>query len=47
MTNANDEEWTTPPQYYTICEIIAMLNTMTNTRFSISTEASSYGCVLI
>ena len=47
VTNTNDEEVTIPPGYYTIGEIIAILNTMTNTTFSISTKASSYGCIWI
>ena len=48
ITNSNDEERTIPPGYYTIGEIIAILNTMTdNTMFSISTKASSYGCIWI
>ena len=38
ITNSNDEEITICPVYYTIGEIIAMLNTMTDdTTFSIST----------
>ena len=44
ITNSNDEEVTIHPGYYTIGEIIAILNTMTdNTMFSISTKVSSYG----
>ena len=43
ITNSNDEDVTIPPGYYTIGEIIAILNTMTDTMFSISTKASSYG----
>ena len=46
-TNTNDEEVTIPPGYYTICEIIAMLNTMIDTTFSVSIKASSYGCIWI
>ena len=45
--NSNDEEVTIFPGYYTIGEIIAMLNTMTDTPFSISTKASSNGCIWI
>ena len=46
--NSNDEEVTIPSSYYMIGEIIAILNTMTdNTMFSISTKASSYGCIWI
>ena len=45
VTNSNDEEQTIPPGYYTICEIIAILNTTTDTTFSISTKASSYRCI--
>ena len=48
VTNTNDEEVTIPPGYYTIGEIIAILNTMNDdTTFSISTKASSYGCIWI
>ena len=47
VTNSNDEEWTIPPGYNTIGEIIAILNTMTDTMFSISTKATSYGCIWI
>ena len=47
VTNSNDEELTIPPGYYTIGQIIAILNTMTDTTFSISTKASSYGCIYI
>ena len=43
VANSNDEEITICPGYYTINEIIAMLNTMTDTMFSISTKDSSYG----
>ena len=46
VTNSNDEELTIPPGYYTIGQIIAILNTMTDTTFSLSTKASSYGCIL-
>ena len=47
VTNSNDEERTIPPGNYTITEIIAMLNTMTDTTFSISIMASSYGYIKI
>ena len=47
VTKSNDEEITIPPGYYTIGQIIAMFNTMTDTTFSISTKASSYGCIYI
>ena len=43
VANSNDEEVTICPGYYTIDEIIAILNTMTDTTFSISTKASRYG----
>ena len=43
VANSNDEEITIIPGYYTINEILAMLNTMTDTTFSISTKASRYG----
>ena len=39
VTNSNDEELMIPPGYYTIGQIIAILNTMTDTTFSISTKA--------
>ena len=42
ITNTNDEEVTIPPGYYTIGKIIAILNTMTDSTFSISMKASSY-----
>ena len=47
ITISNDEELTIPPGYYTIGQIIAILSTMTDTTFSISTKASSYGCIYI
>ena len=47
VTNSNNEELTIPPGYYTIGQIIAILNTMTDTTFSISTKASRYGCIYI
>ena len=47
VTNTNGEEVTISPGYYTLSEIIAILNTMTNTTFSISTMATSYGCIWI
>ena len=47
ITNSNDETVTIPAGYYTIGEIIAMLNIMTDTTFSISTMATSYGCISI
>ena len=47
VMNSNDEELTIPPGYYTIGQIIAILNTMIYTTFSISTKASSYGCIYI
>ena len=47
ITNSNDEELMIPPGYYTIGQIIAILNTMTDTTFSISMKASSYGCIYI
>ena len=37
----------TTPGFYTIAEIIAILNTITQTSFSISTMVSSYGCIWI
>ena len=47
ITNSNDETVTIHPGYYTLSEIIALLNTMTDTLFSISTNASSFGCIWI
>ena len=47
MRNTNDKKRRIPTGYYTIGEIIAMLNTMTDTPFSISTKASSNGCIWI
>ena len=47
VTNTNDEEARIPTGYYTIGEIIAILNTTADTVFSISTKASSYGCIWI
>ena len=47
VTNTNDEEVTIPYGYYTIGEIITILNTMTDTVFSIYTKASRYGYIWI
>ena len=47
VTNINGEEVTISPGYYTLSEIIAILNTMINTTFSISTMATSYECIWI
>ena len=47
VTNANGEEVTISPGYYTLSDIIAILNTMINTTFSISTMATSYECIWI
>ena len=47
VTNSNDEAVTIHPGYYTLSEIIALLNTMTDTLFSISTNASSFSCIWI
>ena len=47
VMNMNEEEVTIPPGYYTIGEIIAMLNTMTDTTFPISTKTSNYDCIWI
>ena len=46
-TNINGEEVTISPGYYTLSEIIAILNTMINTTFSISTMDTSYECIWI
>ena len=45
IMNSNDEEATIPPGYYSIGEIITIINTITDTLFSITTKASSYGCI--
>ena len=45
VTNTNGEEATISPGYYTLSEIIAILNTMINTAFPISTMATSYECI--
>ena len=47
VTNSNDEEVAIPPGYYSIGDIIAILNTITDITFSIYTIASSYGCIWI
>ena len=47
VTNTNGEEITISPGYYTLTEIIAILNTMINTTFSISTMDTSYECIWI
>ena len=47
VTNSGDEEVTISSGYYTLSEIIAILNTMINTSFSISTMDSSYECIWI
>ena len=47
VTNINGEEITISPGYYTLSEIIAILNTMINTAFSISTMDTSYECIWI
>ena len=47
VTNSNDVIETIPPGYYTISEIIAMVNTMADITFSISMKASSYGGIWI
>ena len=47
VTNTNGEEVTIPPGYDSFGEIIARLNTMTHNTFSISTMATSYGCISI
>ena len=46
VTNTNNVKRTTPA-FYTIAEIIAILNTITHTSFSISIKALSYGCIWI
>ena len=47
VTNTHGEEETISFGYNTLSEIIAILNTMINTTFSISTMATSYECIWI
>ena len=47
VTNINGEEVTISPGYYILSEIIAILNTMINTTFSIFIIATSYECIWI
>ena len=47
VRNTNDKERRIPTGYYTIGEIIAILNTITDAVFSLSTKDSSYGCIWI
>ena len=47
VTNINGEEITISFGYYTLSEINAILNTMINTTFSISTMDTSYECIWI
>ena len=47
VTNANGEEATISPGYYTLIDIIAILNTMINTTVAISTMVTSYECIWI
>ena len=47
VTNTNGESVIIDAGYYTLSEIIAILNTMSNTTFSISTMTTSYGCIWI
>ena len=47
VTNSGGEEVTISPGYYTLSEIIAILNIMINTSFSISTMDTSYECIWI
>ena len=46
-TNTNSEDVTIHPRFLTISEIIAILNTITHTPFSLSTKASNYRCIWI
>ena len=43
VANSNDEDVTICPGYYSIGEITAILNTMTDTTFLISTKARDMG----
>ena len=45
VTNTNGEQVMISPSYYTLTEIIAILNTMINTTFLISTMDTSYECI--
>ena len=45
ITNSDDEDVTIRPVYYTIGEINAIPNPMTDTTFSISIKASSCECI--
>ena len=47
ITKTNNEKQTISPGFYTIGGIIVIRNTMTDTTFSISKKASSYGCIWI
>ena len=47
VANSNDQDVTICPGYYSIGEIIAILNTMTDIMFFISTKDSRYGCIWI
>ena len=47
VTNTNGESVTIDRGYYIMSEIIAILNTMSNTTFSISIMATSYGSIWI
>ena len=47
ITNSDDEDVTIRPVYYTIGEINAIPNPMTDTTFSISIKASSCECIWI
>ena len=47
VTNTNDEKRTIPRGFYSIGEIITILNIMADTPFSISTKAWNYGCIWI
>ena len=47
VMNSNDEERTIPPGYYAIGQIIAILNNLADTTFSISIKAMSYEGIYI
>ena len=47
VPNTNDEERTIPRGFYSIGEIITVLNTMTDIPLFISTKASNYCCIWI
>ena len=43
--NTNGDEVTIPPGYYAISDIITILNTMSDTSFSLSVNSTCYLCI--